>query len=69
MSAAASEEERSDESDRQRISAGSERRITMIDNCLESRDLFVGVRDIVIRHGSDTYHLRLTAQNKLILTK
>ena len=41
----------------------------MIDNRLESRDLFVGTHDIVIRHGRDAYHLRLTAQNKLILTK
>ena len=43
--------------------------MTMIDNRLESRDLFVGTHDIVIRHGADAYHLRLTAQNKLILTK
>jgi hemin uptake protein HemP len=69
MNAVASEEENSDESDRQRISGGIERQVTMIDNCLESRDLFVGARDIVIRHESQTYHLRLTAQNKLILTK
>jgi hemin uptake protein HemP len=41
----------------------------MVGNCLESRDLFVGTREIVIRHGRDAYHLRLTAQNKLILTK
>jgi hemin uptake protein HemP len=29
----------------------------------------VGTREITIRHGNDAYHLRLTAQNKLILTK
>ena len=41
----------------------------MINNRLDSRDLFVGTQEIVIRHGRDAYHLRLTAQNKLILTK
>lgn len=69
MSAAEGEEERPDNNERQPISAGDERRVRMINNCLESRDLFVGTRDIVIRHGADAYHLRLTAQNKLILTK
>jgi len=29
----------------------------------------VDTREITIRHGNDAYHLRLTAQNKLILTK
>jgi len=48
---------------------GVQRSITLIDNCVESQDLFVGIRDIAIRHGRDVYHLRLTAQNKLILTK
>ena len=26
-------------------------------------------REIIIAHGEDTYRLRLTSQNKLILTK
>jgi len=51
------------------ISSGVQRCVTLTDNCVESQDLFVGIRDIVIRHGRDIYHLRLTAQNKLILTK
>lgn len=46
-----------------------ERRLTIVNNRMESRDLFIGTRDIVIVHGSDAYHLRLTAQNKLLLTK
>lgn len=50
-------------------SAGAERRLTIIDNRLDSRDLFRGVRNIVIVHGRETYRLHLTAQNKLILTK
>ena len=41
----------------------------MIDNQVESRDLFSVVREIVIAHGDDKYRLRLTSQNKLILTK
>ncbi len=69
MNAESSEEERHRPDDRQRTAGGRERRLTMVDNCLDSRDLFVGTRDIVIVHGRDTYHLRLTGQNKLILTK
>jgi len=45
------------------------RTISMVDGRLDSRDLFVGTREIIITHGSETYRLRLTAQNKLILTK
>ncbi len=32
-------------------------------------DLLGGAREVVIEHGSDTYRLRLTSKNKLILTK
>lgn len=45
------------------------RAIMMIDNQVESRDLFSLGREIVIAHGDDKYRLRLTSQNKLILTK
>lgn len=38
-------------------------------NRFDSRDIFQSVREITIAHGEDTYRLRLTAQNKLILTK
>jgi len=51
------------------MSGAIQRDVTIIDNRVESRDLLVGTRDIVILHGRDRYHLRLTAQNKLILTK
>jgi len=50
-------------------SSATERRIRMIDNQIESRDLFTATREITIAHGSDVYRLRLTALNKLILTK
>jgi hemin uptake protein HemP len=36
---------------------------------LDSRDLFIGTREVLIEHGGEHYRLRLTAQNKLILTK
>ncbi|MCG6204626.1 hemin uptake protein HemP [Rhodopseudomonas sp. HC1] len=45
------------------------RAIRMIDNQVESSDLFSLGREIVIAHGDDKYRLRLTSQNKLILTK
>ncbi len=43
--------------------------IPMSGNRIDSADLFAGSREILIAHGEDTYRLRLTAQNKLILTK
>ncbi len=36
---------------------------------IDSRELFAHEREIVIAHGEDAYRLRLTSQNKLILTK
>ncbi len=51
------------------IAAGSERSIRVLDNRLDSRELFAATREIMIDHGGDVYRLRLTAQNKLILTK
>ena len=46
-----------------------QRTLTVADNQLDSRDLFASAREIVIAHGPDRYRLRLTSQNKLILTK
>ena len=45
------------------------RSIAMVDHQIDSKDLFVSAREITIAHGPDFYRLRLTAQNKLILTK
>lgn len=47
----------------------SPRAVALADGRLDSRELFVGTREIMIAHGGDVYRLRLTAQNKLILTK
>ena len=52
-----------------RASTVQDRTIRIVDGCIDSRDLFVEMREIVIGHGEDRYRLRLTAQNKLILTK
>ena len=45
------------------------RSVMMRGNRFDSRDIFQSAREIIIAHGEDTYRLRLTAQNKLILTK
>ena len=51
------------------LSAAAERTMIVRGNTLDSRDLFSAGRELIISHGSDTYRLRLTSQNKLILTK
>ncbi|MGE0563423.1 MAG: hemin uptake protein HemP [Pseudolabrys sp.] len=50
-------------------STGGRRSIAVGGDRIDSRDLFIGTREIIIEHGDDHYRLRLTAQNKLILTK
>ena len=49
--------------------ASAGRNISMVNDRIDSRDLFVGTREIIIAHGGEAYRLRLTNQNKLILTK
>ena len=46
-----------------------DRNVALTGNRLESRDLFVGTKEITIGHEGEFYRLRLTALNKLILTK
>lgn len=36
---------------------------------LDSRTLFAGRSELLITHGQEEYHLRITRQGKLILTK
>jgi hemin uptake protein HemP len=45
------------------------RMIPVVGDRVDSRDLFVATREITISHAGKTYRLRLTGQNKLILTK
>lgn len=63
--------DRDDEKDAQVAPGDSppSRKITLLSNRIDSRALFVGTREITIAHGGEIYRLRLTAQNKLILTK
>ncbi|HRF09251.1 MAG TPA: hemin uptake protein HemP [Xanthobacteraceae bacterium] len=49
--------------------SASRRPIDIVNNRIESRDLFVGTKEITIGHEGEAYRLRLTALNKLILTK
>ncbi|PZA12984.1 hemin uptake protein HemP [Rhodopseudomonas palustris] len=49
--------------------SGDTRAISIVGNQINSRELFTLDREIVIAHGDDRYRLRLTSQNKLILTK
>lgn len=43
--------------------------IPVLDEKMDSQDLFATARVLTITHGDQTYQLRLTSQNKLILTK
>jgi len=45
------------------------RQVSVRDGEIDSRELFQTDRELHIRHGDDTYRLRLTGLNKLILTK
>ena len=45
------------------------RTLMMRGNRIDSRELFATEREIIIAHGEESYRLRLTSQNKLILTK
>lgn len=45
------------------------RSVTVNGNRIDSRELFSSERELIISHNEGDYRLRLTAQNKLILTK
>ena len=51
------------------VFAASERMVRVAADRIDSAELFHTAREIMIVHGGDIYRLRLTAQNKLILTK
>jgi hemin uptake protein HemP len=38
-------------------------------SAISSTALLAGAREVLIRHGEETYRLKLTSSNKLILTK
>ena len=45
------------------------RAVYLAANRIDSRELFAAAREITISHGDNIYRLRVTSQNKLILTK
>jgi hemin uptake protein HemP len=57
---------RTDQAERDRPEAGLSAMSTPV---VESVALMSGRRELIIRHNADTYRLRVTASNKLILTK
>jgi hemin uptake protein HemP len=61
--------DRSDSGQDRPAASPAGRTVPIIGDRIESRDLFVGTREIIIGHSGESYRLRLTAQNKLILTK
>jgi len=69
MNADSKEETSRNPSPESRTSSAEGRKVNMTGDRIDSRDLFINAREITIAHGSDVYRLRLTAQNKLILTK
>jgi hemin uptake protein HemP len=60
---------REDESGSHQSTSPSPRMISVAGHKIDSRDLFIGTREVIIHHGGEVYRLRLTGQNKLILTK
>lgn len=62
------EEEGNRSRDGARVAAAG-RHVAVIDHRIDSRELFIETREVTITHRGDIYRLRLTAQNKLILTK
>jgi hemin uptake protein HemP len=54
---------------RMRGSAAPQRQVEVRDGEIDSQELFQREREVNIRHGDQTYRLRLTGLNKLILTK
>jgi len=61
--------DRGAESGSSQSTSPSARVISIAGHKIDSRDLFIGTREVIIHHGGDVYRLRLTGQNKLILTK
>jgi hemin uptake protein HemP len=68
MSAASGDGSASDEA-RGGKAPPATRSVAVSGNRIDSHQLFSSEREIMILHGEETYRLRLTSQNKLILTK
>lgn len=49
--------------------SGNRRNLTLIDDKLQSDELFTNSREITIVHKGENYKLRLTGNDRLILNK
>ncbi|MDT8429810.1 MAG: hemin uptake protein HemP [Pseudomonadales bacterium] len=49
--------------------ATERRQVTVVDNCVSAGDLLAGNKELLIRHKEESYRLRMTGNDKLILTK
>jgi hemin uptake protein HemP len=63
------EDDRTEREKNAEVSSANTYQLTVIGHSVESGALFGGRREIIIVHGREHYHLRITSQNKLILTK
>lgn len=45
------------------------RSVSILENRIDSKELFGATKEVTISHSGEVYRLRLTSQNKLILTK
>ena len=68
MNTRSGKDEPGDTASEQSVTVGH-RTIPVRNSRIDSADLFRDGKEITIAHGAELYRLRLTAQNKLILTK
>ena len=54
--------DREDESGSRQSTSPNPRMISVAGHKIDSRDLFIGTREVIIHHGGDVYRLRLTGQ-------
>lgn len=66
---AAGSDDRSGLTAAQTRSSSDQRSVLILENRIDSRDLFGVAKEVTIAHSGEVYRLRLTSQNKLILTK
>ena len=57
------------DSNKEKTTPSESRTVRVARGEIDSQELFQSERELLIRHGSETYRLRRTGLNKLILTK
>lgn len=58
-----------DPSKQSQLRAASERMVPVIENTVTTLALMAERRVLTVRHNNESYQLRITSKNKLILTK